>query len=244
MVTTSDGWQVRDVYIDETSQTKHRYLLLGGITLLAENAELIEKTIHRARLPELPAGEMGWKKISRSKRDAYERVVELFFNGVWAQLAQFHCLVVDTHQQDHRRFNEGSREAGFCKEIYQIVQKYRRLYQGCMFHVYPDKRDTPQPTEELRLILNRGAHKTSDQRPWPFRRVHFRKSHDSQILQLSDILLGAVAYAHNGHIIAPNASPAKSHICNQVLNLAGINDVFVDTPISGKFTIWHRRLQN
>lgn len=234
---------VREVYIDETSQTKHRYLILGGITLLGEHSAALADEVSEARRPEIPNKEMRWGKVSKKKINAYKRVSDVFFDPPWSHLVQFHSLVVDTWQQNHKKFNEGNREVGFNKEIYQIIQKYRKLYPNCVFHIYPDERKTPQSTEELCTIVNNGAKKVGDERLLPFRRIHFRASHDCQLLQLTDVLLGALAYIHNGHDQAPNASESKKELAAYILSHAGIRDVFQDTAMRGKYTIWHRQLQ-
>ena len=234
-----------DVFIDESSQTNHRFLLLGGIIVPTSRVAELDAVISAARRPELPEKEICWTKVSRTKLPAYVRVVEAFFDNKTAiPNLDFHSLVVDTTQLDHRSFNEGSREIGFNKEIYQLAMKFGRLYPDRLFHCYPDMRSTPSDPNELRLILNRGIAKRGDPRDWPYRRMHFRESHEVLALQLVDILLGAVAYRQNGHHLVLGASPAKVTLSELILRRAGITDVTRDTPMRGRFTVWHRQLQN
>src|SRR3954464_12996696 len=88
---------VQEIYIDESSQTKHRYLVLGGLTVNMTYAELLEQTIWEARHPDLPRGEMAWTKVSRTKLSAYKRVVDVFFAGLdEVSTLDVHMLVVDT----------------------------------------------------------------------------------------------------------------------------------------------------
>jgi hypothetical protein len=232
------------IYIDESSQTQHRYLFLGGVVVPTRAASEFEDAISRARLPELPAGEMGWSKVSNAKLAAYLRVVDLFFeNPSGIPNLDFHCLCIDTTRLDHRAYNAGSREIGFNKEVYNLAMKFARLYPGRLFHVYPDHRSTASSPEELRLILNRGAARHHRRPDWPFRRLAFRNSAEVHAIQLVDVLLGAVAYRRNAHHAAPGASPAKIALSAHVLAKAGIADVAIDTPMRGKFTIWNRVLR-
>ena len=53
-----------DVYVDESSQTKHRYLALGGLIVPTPQVSLLTRDILAARLPDLPQGEMAWTKVS------------------------------------------------------------------------------------------------------------------------------------------------------------------------------------
>jgi hypothetical protein len=233
-----------EIFLDESSQTKHRHFLIGGVILHAEQSSALEEAIARARLPELPSGEMGWTKVSRTKLPAYRRVVDLFFdNGEGFSPFEFHSLAVDTHKLRDGVFNEGSRSIGFNKEIFQLCMKFGRLYGGRLFHVYPDQRNTDQSPDELRLILNRAIRNKGDGRDWPFRRVHFRDSSSLQVMQLVDVLLGAIAFRLNGHYDRPDASPAKQELCDHILGRGRVGDVTRDTAVTGKFTLWHRTLR-
>jgi Protein of unknown function (DUF3800) len=171
-------------------------------------------------------------------------VVDTFFGKSETQILDFHCLMVDTHRINDRRFNAGSREAGFNKEIYQLLMKFNRLYSRNTFDVYLDERSTPTALSELRTIINHGIRRKYPHRDWPVRRLHFRDSSKTHSLQIVDILLGAIAFRLNGHRGRQGASPAKCELSDFVLARAGISDVIRDTAISGRFTLWHRRLRS
>jgi hypothetical protein len=47
-----------DIYLDESSQTKHRYLLLGGLIVPTEKVSDLNQRLLAARQPELPSGEL------------------------------------------------------------------------------------------------------------------------------------------------------------------------------------------
>lgn len=232
-----------DIYMDESSQTKNRYLVIGGISLASSDVRAANEALARVRLPQLPHGEMKWGKVSNHKLSAYGRTTKAFFDDPAFAAAHFHSLVVDTYALNHNKHNQGSREIGFNKEIYQLAAKFARLYPARLFHLYPDYRDTNQRPEDLRLMLNRGRRKKGDPRDWPFRRCHFRNSKETPLLQLVDLLTGSVAWCVNGHADAPNASPAKTRLAKFVLNRAGVTNCAISTTMSGKFTIWHRQLR-
>lgn len=236
-----DPSQISEIYIDESSQSKHRYLALGCVSVELRDSPKLSDLIMAARLPELPHGEAKWTKVSRTKLPAYKRIVDVIFEN--GDLAHFHCLFVDTTRLDHHKFNQGDTEIGFNKEIYQLAMKCARLYRDQLFHVYPDQRPTNQHPEELRLILNRGCRKKGDRRDWPFRRCQFRDSARTLPLQLADILLGAITFQLNGHSVAANASPAKCELSEYILRRAGVRDPFKGTAAEGRFTIWRRQLQ-
>jgi hypothetical protein len=144
---------------------------------------------------------------------------------------------------DHRKYNEGSGEIGFNKELYQLANKIARLYSDHLFHLYPDNRETNQRPEDLRLILNRGRIKQGDARDWPFRRCQFRDSKTTLQLQLVDVLTGGIAYSLNGHGANDKASPAKKELSAYILQRAGITDIHKGTARIAKFSVWPRKLR-
>lgn len=216
---------------------------MGGLIIHRDAVAEANDRIAALRMPQLPQGEMKWGSVSQGKRAPYERVVDAFFNDPLFRSVDFHSTVVDTWGQDHMGFNEGDREVTFNKELYQLATKFARLYQDRIFHLYPDDRETSQLPGRLREILNWGRRKMGDRRDFPYRRCHFRKSHETPLLQLVDILLGGLAYRINGHHEAANASPTKVDLSALILDRAGIKNPMADTPIAGKFTVWHRQLQ-
>jgi hypothetical protein len=221
----------------------HRFLLLGGLILPAREAATFENKAIRARGTELPARELGWTKVSRAKLEAYKRFVSTLLTTPAFRPLDFHCIVVDTHRINDAHFNDGSREAGFNKEIYQLLMKFGRLYPRNEYHVYLDQRSTSTLASDLRLIVNRGMMLRDRSRDWPVRRLHYRDSAHCQCLQLVDVLLGGLAYHINGHRQKPEASSAKCELSDHILDLMDIRDVSRDTAIDSRFSLWRRQLQ-
>ncbi|MDQ0320006.1 hypothetical protein QO002_002144 [Pararhizobium capsulatum DSM 1112] len=203
----SEAAATYSIFLDESSQTKHRYLTLGALVLDNRFVSLFDHCIAHARKLELPNGELKWGKVSKAKLFAYKLVADCFFDVVddYTPL-EFHCLVVDTTKRKEHVFNQGDKEIGFNKEVYQLLHKCARLYPEPMFHVHADHRDTPSSLDELQTILNAGRKKKGDTRHQPFRRVHFRNSKDVHCLQVVDLLLGAVTHRLNGHHLVQEPS--------------------------------------
>jgi len=244
MSSRSTDLPIYDVFVDESSQTKHDYLLLGGIIIPSVNTPRLEEKIAELKQQYRISKEMKWTRVSRYHLGAYKALVDIFFDAPsHVGPFEFHSLAIEMAKRNEAAFNSGSKETGFNKEVYQIIQKFRRLHRNVNFHVYLDYRDSSQPISETRTILNFGARKHNDARDWPFRRLHMRDSKATLSLQLVDILLGAVAYKLNGHYDAPSASPHKKALCDHVLSRGNIKTVRFDTAIKGKFTLWHRRLR-
>ena len=222
-------------------------MLLGALVVPSLLTSRTEAVLKHSRLPELPSGEMAWTKVSNGKLQAYKRFIDTIFGP--RRPIQFHLLCVDTHRIKDKIFNGGSREAGFNKELYQLILKCWRLNRDQNFHVYLDRRKLPStsdkavPLSKLRDIINLGIRKKSSGADWPVRRIQFRDGLDSQFIQAIDLVLGAVGYHLNGHRHAQGASAAKSELSDHVLSLAKVADPLKGTAAHGRFTIWHRQLR-
>ena len=74
-----------------------------------------------------------------------------------------------------------------------------------------------------------------DRRDFAFRRVSFRHSHEHQALQISDILIGALAYRLNRHYDQLEANADKKQLCDYILEKTGFERGY------GAFQLWFRR---
>jgi Protein of unknown function (DUF3800) len=246
-----------EVYIDESSQTKHRYLVLGALLIPLSLSSQFAADIIAARGDRFPPNRLDgtprifkWEKANAYNLEAYKRVANAFFRFAYthrtAPLAlkvKAHCVVVDMSIKvlHDRKFSGGDVDLGFNKDIYHLcVRDVGRRYKKELFHVYPDRRNTNMPLHESMRIMNNGMKKHGDTRPYPFRRLKFADPETSQALQVIDILIGALAYRLNGHYQKPEANPAKKVLCDFILTKARITDVFRQTIFSRQLTFWHR----
>lgn len=74
--------ELTTVFIDESSQTAHRYFALGALVIHNTDVVRLEQRIQSARVPDLPDAEMGWKKVSKAKLEAYRRVADVLFTPI------------------------------------------------------------------------------------------------------------------------------------------------------------------
>jgi hypothetical protein len=260
-------WQPREeerhrfheIYIDESSQGGHHFLVHGGIIIPRELYADFEADMIGARTrPRTSNGlhrEMGWSEISNGDYHEYKRVLGAFFSyprrKVSKDVFRFYCSVVDTTVRG-RTYTKGKRgQVGYNREIYfhcmSIARREGRGPEAPLFHVYPDYRSTSEPVEALKDMLNAGIRKEGDEREYPFRRVKFRLSHEHQALQISDILVGAIAFRLNRAYDKPDANADKKLICDLILEKTGFNrwcfakgKSFREKPF-GPYQLWFRR---
>jgi hypothetical protein len=229
-----------NVYIDESSQTKHRYLVLGGLVVPLSHAATFEADIIAARDHTIPISKpdgtpriIKWQKANAYNLTAYKKVVDAYFSFPRRHMPSslknldIHCVVIDTSKKDLRKSGGGDIDIGFNKEIYFLcVPLIGKRFKRELFHVYPDRRQTTQDLNEARKIMNYGARKYGDTRVWPYRRLRFEDPERCQALQVVDIFIGALAYRLNGHYDQSNANSAKKELSDYILGRAKVIDPF------------------
>lgn len=233
-----------NIFADESCQNNHRYMVLSGVAVESTDLHRVIGDIKSVRAKHNIYGEFKWAKVSKSKRSAYIDLVDKFFHLSAVDLIHFHSVTIDTERLDHAKYNLGDSEIGFNKFIYQLLMKFGRKYRGNDINCYLHRRTTNQSLDELRAMLNNGIAKRFGVMSQPYKRVHFLGSKGCDLLQLNDVLLGAVASRTNNHHMRPDASPTKSELSEHILRCANVRNPLADTPLSNsRFTIWNMVLK-
>ncbi|MEI9899215.1 MAG: DUF3800 domain-containing protein [Hyphomicrobium sp.] len=262
----SEAAKIEKVYIDESSQTGHRNLIIGGIVLPERFFEQFEQDILEARRPKLAAErastdelcEMGWSEVGRGGFEAYKRVIDAYFDfeekriGSSEGTIEFHCSVVLT-QVRGRTFSGDRGKKAFTNEVRQHCLALAIYHKTKLFRVHPDRRhsDDKEAKEHDSKLRNSLCsllkNCIGDQRHFAVRTVESMHSHEVQALQVADLLIGAVAFRLNRHYDADKANPDKVRLCEYILRRGGAWN-YIDSDAGtyrekrvGRFQIWPKR---
>jgi hypothetical protein len=262
----SDAEKIEEVYIDETSQTGHRNLIIGGIVFPQRFSEQFKQDILEARRPKLAAEragtdelcEMGWSEVGKGGFEAYKRVIDAYFDFAGKHMkssegtVEFHCSVVLT-QVRGRAFSGERGKKAFNNEVFQHCLTVAIYHKTKLFHIHPDRRhsddrETAEHDSKLRKKLCSLLAHNGDPRNYAARKVKSRHSHEVQALQVADLLIGAVAFRLNRHFDADKANPDKQQLCEYILRRGGAWD-YIDSERGlfrpkeeGRFQIWPQRV--
>lgn len=220
-----------NIYCDEsrhTSNPEDKYMVIGALSCPRDRKTELTQAINLLRKQHSTWREFGWKTLSPNRRDFYWALMELFHKS--PELA-FRCLVVDRTHLNHEQFNQGDNELGFYKLYYQMLVHW--LKPNCAYNIYLDwqQNKTQRRFIDLRDILRRkltGKAKIECLEPV--------NSQYISMIQLSDLLIGAVGYAWNDR----QGSTIKKDFCNDLAQLIGLSNLKSTTARSeGKFNIFH-----
>jgi hypothetical protein len=206
------AWRPRVyVYADESRQRGPRFAVIGSIWVPDEFDEWFREKVNEVREAFGMRREMKWTKAStKTKLDAYRALVDVLFNQ---QFARFKCIVIDREKVDNRSYSNGDEELGFYKFYYQLLS--RTLWSGCEHVIFPDQYGTRDPHRlaAVQSCCNAYARKTgSPGDGGAVVAIRPQNSKKEVIIQLCDILIGAVGYSYNGLSSGASKLSLISHI--------------------------------
>lgn len=210
---------MREVYVDESSQSGHSYMVLGAAVVPGAAVRQVQRAIDSVLEQHRTFGEFKWTKVSQAKLPFYRDLIAAHFGACRDFGVTYSALIVDCTRLDHRTYNEGDAELGFNKFLFQLLHHRvsRRYAETEKIVVYLDSRTAGRHPMELQLVLNRAAARHF-KRPShaPYSRVVFRDSKTSRILQMVDLITGAISWHKNDRDTRPEASPHKSMLANEI----------------------------
>lgn len=200
------------------------------VTQIDARSDLIKET-----------SELKWGKVKRRNVPMYRAAVEGYFEARAKNYVQYYALVIDTHKADHKRFNDGDKEIGFSKYLFTLLYKFARIWKPEMrLYVFLDDRTTKHTPEATRRMLNAKARKEKGIAYDLFRDVRFCQSEESRLIQMTDVMTGAVAFETNGHHLAENAAQHKIQLMRLITRRAGLQTLAKPSPYKHQgFDIWH-----
>ncbi len=199
--------QVFNIYCDEsrhTSDKSDRYAVIGALQCLTDQKRRIVHRIHSLQALHNAHGELGWKRLSPNRSDFYHKLIEVFLEE---DCLQFRCIVIDRQAFKHETYNNGDSELGFYKMYYQMLVHW--LEPGQRYRLFLDLQKNASSTRftDLKTVLGRklsGRAKIECLEPV--------SSHNQPLIQLVDLLIGAVGYQWNKRA----ESQAKLAFCSEL----------------------------
>lgn len=205
-----------NIYCDESCHLPsdhQKVMVLGAITVPADVAGVHASALRgiKAAHGVAPSAEIKWGKASPRWQNLYLEVVDYFFD---APDLRFRAVVADKTRLDHGAF-EQTHDEWYFKMYYLLLSKI--LESSNEYRVYLDIKDTRSAPKVRHLhdILCRGMH---DFREESLTRIQTVRSHEVQLMQVADILIGATSYANRD--IQPQ-SEAKRALVQRIRKRSG-----------------------
>lgn len=232
---------VYKVYCDESRQTKYRYMLVGGIWIPAQEGWNFVNDFEGFCLQNLKLdkklGHMKWTKVpppSNKLFGAYQHLVDLYFQYNAQQKMFFRTVIVDTTTYDfnHPVFSAGDYEQGFYNIYCQLLIHW--LQKGNEYHIRIGQRNVRKAFDEdcERFRLESLQEKLNRKFDWlmnkhweiyghrkvnpPVKTIESRDASTKRLIQLADLLMGAVGFYWNDEYIKNQVKPGKRMLAQHI----------------------------
>lgn len=178
-----------EVYCDESCQEHfasrpdgNYFVLIGSIWTQAESRDQLKQQVEDRRKTHNIFGEAKWRRVSKQALPFYKDLVDIFFDSE----LRFRVMVIRTDELDIR-WHDNNIELMFYKFYYFML---RGWLDDCNdYRVFTDVRTNSLPgrLRELERVLNNAALTSSID-------VQAIPSQESVLMQIADVLTGAVSY--------------------------------------------------
>ena len=184
-------------HLEPSSNTlKTQFMVIGGVACFEKKKDEAFKKIKEMKRKEnfSSSFEVKWTKISKSKLKFYENFINYFFD---CDFLSFRAIIIDKNQLNHKKFSQ-THDDFYYKMYWQMLnwfieQPYHSGEGQHTYHTYLDIKDTlgQKKITKLHEILSK-PHKNINL----MKKIQEVRSHEIAIMQITDLLVGAVAYAN------------------------------------------------
>ncbi len=211
---------IYNVYCDETCHLKKddsNAMLLGAIWCPQEKIKEINERIRQIKKRNNVSSlmEMKWTKVSPSKINLYKDLVNYFFDN--DDLHFRGIIIPDKKILDHKKFQQ-THELWYYKIYFEMLKVI--FYPKDIYDIYIDIKDTHsgRRAKELQKVCCNSMYDFSQK---IIRRLQPIRSDEVQIMQIVDIIIGAICYENREFPNEFKKSNAKQEIINLIKERSG-----------------------
>jgi len=225
-----------NIYCDESCHLQHDgndIMVIGGVFCSKSKAKKINKDIRKIKVKYNigPFVEVKWHKISMNKLDFYKELIEYFFSN---DDLHFRCVVAP----EKKSLNLEKYSLTYNEWYYRIYYLLLKEIVGIdgEYYIYMDIKDTKggAKVNKLKEVLNKMLYSFYSE---VVKNIQLVRSDEIDIMQITDILIGAVSYINRDISISDNG---KKEIIDLIMKKTGQSLKYTTTPkiFHNKFDIF------
>ena len=207
-----------NIYLDESCHLENdsiNVMMLGAIWCPQDKAREISIRVRDIQKQHGLADtfEIKWTKVSPAKEAFYRAVLDYFLDD---DDLRFRGVVIpDKSKLDHDRFGQ-SHDDWYYKMCFTLLEPI--IVPKKQYSIYLDIKDTrsEQKRKKLEEVLRSANYDGTGN---IIRRVQQIRSHESELMQLADLIKGIVTYANRGL----DSSPAKLSMVSRLKQRTGFS---------------------
>jgi hypothetical protein len=197
------------IFCDESCHLEHdtsNVMVFGALYCVADEVEAISRAIKALRHEHNYHTEIKWTKLAKRHWPFYQALLDLLLAN---NSLRFKVTVVENKKTlDHKQYNDGSHGNFYYKMAFYTLRDF--IAREKVHRIYLDYMDTlgASKANKLAEVLRNNCYGNATIE------AHVIRSHESQLIQLCDLLIGAVTYANRDDI--PKTSEIKLRIVSYI----------------------------
>ncbi len=214
------------MYCDESRQELFRspiggdnYVLIGGLWVRADDRQAHKAAVKGLRERHNLHGEFKWNRVSASRLEFYKGLIGLFFSTGM----RFRTLVLPAEELDVVRFHQADNELMFYKFYYQLLHHWILDFNNYRIFVDTKTNRAPDRVRVLEGCLSNANIISAVS-------VQALPSHQVDLMQLADVLIGAVSYKFHKRTSSlakrEAVSEIESHLGKEICPTSRADDKF------------------
>ncbi len=227
-----------NVYCDESCHlisNDSKYMLIGAVYCPKHKVKKVNKYIEYLKKNYNLSDkiELKWNKIDKKTERLYLDIINYFFDN---DDLKFRVIVIDKTKLDHEKYNRT--ENDFYHKAYYDMLKYI-IVPGNSYNIYPDIKDTNSYYYH-QVMLDYLRIKMSDTNKKTIKKAQPIRSYEAPILQINDILIGALSYYYRNL----SGNSVKLNIISEISKLYQSNFDISSYYSNTKFNIFIWKSRN
>ena len=189
-------------YCDESCHLENDgmpFMVISYVSCAYNQVKLHQQNIKNLKEKHSFKNEIKWSAVSKSKYNFYVELIEYFF----ANNLQYRAIVVPKEKIKNNDFGQNFDEF-YYKMYFQLLN--HKMNMDNHYNIYLDIKDTlsASKVKKLKEILNIKYSSINN-----LQNIH---SHESLLMQLTDVLMGAITY----HLRGLNKVTAKNKLIEKI----------------------------
>lgn len=208
-----------NIYCDENCHLENDYqsvMVLSAIRCLKSERKKIYSDIRNIKTKHgiNPVTEVKWTKVSKNKINLYKELIEYFFAN---DSISFRAVIIDKNKLDIKKYNKNFDEF-YYKVYFQLLT--RIIVASMKNYIYLDIKDTRSSTKvkKLQEVLSNDIFDFNMEH---IKNVQSINSKESELLQIADVMMGAIGYLNRNEHLKANSSETKKELLSYLIKKSG-----------------------
>lgn len=221
-----------NIYCDESSHLRHsdnKIMTMGFICCPKSDRKKVNHDLKELKSKHNLSEnyELKWTKVSKAKIDYYKDLIDYFCDN---KKLSSRVIIADKSTLNYDKYNL-SHDDWYYRIYYLLLGK--TLDEGSEYNIFLDIKDTNsnQKIKKLQTVLNNSYYSFAAAM---IKGIQHIRSEEVELVQLTDLIIGAVAYKNN----RLTGSPAKLEIAEYLSEKTGKVLTISTSPYERKFNIF------